>query len=136
MAFVSNEMGKYKIWLYDLKTKKQTKIISVGHKLDRLIDFTVPVIAWEPKGKKLAFISEKKGKIQMNYYDISKGKTTTFELQHLQKVLSMEYDKKGKEMQYDLDRMFALINKGNDFVMIQMYVFGKIMRDQKEFIKR
>ena len=104
MAFVSNEMGKYKIWLYDLKTKKQTKIVSVGHKLDRITDLTVPVIAWEPKGKKLAFISEKKGKIQMNYYDISKGKTTTFELQHLQKVLSMEYDKKGKVLLFSAVR--------------------------------
>ncbi len=104
MAFVSNEMGKYKIWLYDLKTKKQTKIVSVGHKLDRITDFTVPVIAWEPKGKKLAFISEKEGKIQMNYYDISKGKTTTFELQHLQKVLSMEYDKKGKVLLFSAVR--------------------------------
>ena len=96
IAFVSNEMGKYRIYLYDLKTKKQTKIVSVGHKLDRITDLSVPVIAWEPKGRKLAFISEKKGKIQMNYYDISKGKTRTFELQHLQKVLSMAYDKKGK----------------------------------------
>ena len=26
IAFVSNEMGKYRIYLYDLKTKKQTKI--------------------------------------------------------------------------------------------------------------
>ena len=104
IAFVSNEMGKYRIYLYDLKTKKQTKILSVGHKLDRITDFTVPVIAWEPKGKKLAFISEKKGKIQMNYYDISKGKTTTFELQHLQKVLSMEYDKKGKVLLFSAVR--------------------------------
>ena len=104
MAFVSNEMGKYKIWLYDLKTKKQTKIVSVGHKLDRITDFTVPVIAWEPRGKKLAFITEKKGNIQMNYYDIPKVKTTTFELQHLQKVLSMEYDKKGKVLLFSAVR--------------------------------
>jgi len=104
MAFVSNEMGKYKIWLYDLKTRKQKKIISVGHKLDRITDFTVPVIAWEPKGKKLAFITEKKGKIQINYYDIPKGETTTFELQHLQKVLSMEYDKKGKVLLFSAVR--------------------------------
>ncbi|MEE2700215.1 MAG: hypothetical protein VYD71_02495 [Bacteroidota bacterium] len=96
LAFVSNEMGKYKIWLYDLKTKKQTKIARVGHKLDRITDFSVPVIAWEPKGKKLAFTTEKKGKIQMNYYDISKEKIQSFELQHLEKVLSMTYDKKGK----------------------------------------
>ena len=60
IAFVSNEMGKYRIYLYDLKTKKQTKIVSVGHKLDRITDLSVPVIAWEPKGRKLAFISEKK----------------------------------------------------------------------------
>ena len=93
---MSNEMGKYRIYLYDLKTKKQTKIVSVGHKLDRITDLTVPVIAWEPKGKKIAFVTEKKGKIQMNYYDISKRKTNRFELQHLQKVLSMSYDKKGK----------------------------------------
>ena len=104
MAFVSNEMGKYKIWLYDLKTKKQTKIVSVGHKLDRITDFTVPVIAWEPRGKKLAFITEKKGNIQMNYYDIPKVKTTTFELQHLQKVLSMEYDKKGQVLLFSAVR--------------------------------
>ena len=104
MAFVSNEMGKYKIWLYDLKNRKQKKIISVGYKLDRITDFIVPVIAWEPKGKKLAFITEKKGKIQMNYYDISKGETTTFELQHLQKVLSMEYDKKGKVLLFSAVR--------------------------------
>ena len=104
MAFVSNEMGKYKIWLYDLKTKKQTKIVSVGHKLDRITDFTVPVIAWEPRGKKLAFITEKKGNIQMNYYDIPKVKTTTFELQHLQKVLSMEYDKTGKVLLFSAVR--------------------------------
>ena len=96
IAFVSNEMGKYRIYLYDLKTKKQTKIVSVGHKLDRITDLTVPVIAWEPKGKKIAFVTEKKGKIQMNYYDILKRKTNRFELQHLQKVLSMSYDKKGK----------------------------------------
>ena len=65
VAFVSNEMGKYKIWIYDLRTKKKSKIVSIGYKLDRITDLTVPVIAWEPKGKKLAFITEEKGKIQM-----------------------------------------------------------------------
>jgi len=104
IAFVTNEMGKYRIYLYDLKAKKKRKIISVGHKLDRITDYTVPVIAWEPKGKKLAFITEKKGKIQMNYYDISKDKTTSFDLQHLEKVLSMTYDKKGKTLLFSAIR--------------------------------
>lgn len=104
VAFVSNDMGKYKIWLYDLKSKKQSKIISVGHKLDRITDYSVPVIAWEPKGKKLAFTTEKNGKVQMNYYDVSKDKIQSFELQHLQKVMSMTYDKKGKTLLFSAVR--------------------------------
>ena len=87
-----------------VKAKKQSKIISVGHKLDRIVDYSVPVIAWEPKGKKLAFTTEKKGKIQMNYYDVSKDKILSFELQHIQKVLSMTYDKKGKTLLFSAVR--------------------------------
>jgi hypothetical protein len=37
-----------------------------------------------------------------------------------------QFDSKGKPMSYDSDRYFAFINKGNDLIMIQDYVFGKI----------
>ena len=123
IAFVTNELGKYKLWLYDMKSKKKKKIISVGHKLDRITDLTVPVIAWEPKGKKLTFITEEKGKIKMNHYDISKDKITSFDLQHLQKVLSMEYDKKGKVLLFSAVRknrsdIFTLEVAGNKLTNI------------------
>ena len=98
VAFVTNELGKYRIWIYDLRTKKQSKIISIGHKLDRIVDKSIPILAWEPKGKILAFVTEKKGAIQMNYFEISKEKINTFQLQHLQKVLSISYATNGKRL--------------------------------------
>ncbi len=96
IAFVTNEKGKYRIWLYDMRNKKQKKVITVGHKLDRITDLTVPVITFNPNSKILAFITEKRGGVQMNYYNINNHIINTFELQNLQKVMSMEYDKKGK----------------------------------------
>ncbi|MCF8304130.1 MAG: DUF4340 domain-containing protein [Bacteroidales bacterium] len=38
-----------------------------------------------------------------------------------------ETDHKGNPVKYDRDRMYALINDGQDFVLIQFYVFDKIL---------
>lgn len=38
-----------------------------------------------------------------------------------------------KPLKYDLDRMYAYINDGKDFVLIQYYVFGKIFRQFDDF---
>jgi hypothetical protein len=39
-----------------------------------------------------------------------------------------EIDYKGNLLPYDIDRFYALINDGKDFVLIQFYVFDKITR--------
>ncbi len=42
-------------------------------------------------------------------------------------------DPEGKPLKYDLDRMYALVNDGQDFVVIQQYVFGKLFRQLSDF---
>lgn len=37
-------------------------------------------------------------------------------------------DVNGEPLKYDLDRMYALINNGKDFVVVQYYVFGKLLQ--------
>jgi hypothetical protein len=39
----------------------------------------------------------------------------------------------GRPMLYDSDRYYALINHNKDFVVIQQYVFGKILRQYDDF---
>jgi hypothetical protein len=46
-----------------------------------------------------------------------------------------ETDYKGKTVPYDLDRAYALVNDGKDFTLIQFYVFDRILRPVKYFVK-
>ncbi len=42
-------------------------------------------------------------------------------------------DPEGKPLKYDADRMYALVNNGQDLVVIQQYVFGKLFRKLSDF---
>lgn len=44
-----------------------------------------------------------------------------------------QYDLQGHEIDYDVDRFYASINGGKDFVIVQYYVFGKLLRDYRDF---
>lgn len=47
----------------------------------------------------------------------------------------MQYDDDGAAVKYDVDRYFASINEGRDFVIIQKYVFGKLFKKYQDFVK-
>jgi hypothetical protein len=44
-------------------------------------------------------------------------------------------DEKGRSIPYDLDRLYALVNNGQDFTLIQFLVFDKILRPKAYFLK-
>jgi hypothetical protein len=46
-----------------------------------------------------------------------------------------EVDEMGKTATYDLDRMYALVNNGQDFTLVQFLVFDKILRPKTYFLK-
>jgi hypothetical protein len=46
-----------------------------------------------------------------------------------------EADYNGKPVMYDLDRAYALVNDGKDFTLIQFYVFDKILKPMKSFVR-
>jgi len=45
-------------------------------------------------------------------------------------------DPRGKPLPYDSDRYFALINEGKDFVILQQYVFGDILKQYSDFLRK
>lgn len=45
-----------------------------------------------------------------------------------------QFDEKGDYLPYDLDKYYAVINDGKDFVVIQDFVFGKIFRRYSDFL--
>jgi len=46
-----------------------------------------------------------------------------------------EVDDFGKPAPYDLDRLYALVNSGQDFTLIQYFVFDKILRPKSFFLR-
>lgn len=62
------------------------------------------------------------------------GVSTTIRTYH--KASSPEdTDQKGNSAPYDLDRLYALVNNGQDFTLIQFLIFDKILRPKTYFLK-
>jgi len=51
----------------------------------------------------------------------------------LNKRSKLQFDEHGNRLPYDLDRYYATINGGSDFVIIQDFVFGKIFKQTSDF---
>ncbi len=97
-TYVTNEMGKVKFWLYDIEKGKKKRILKYGHKLDRINDYTYPIIAWHPSGKLFAYVSEVNGRTFLTFYTLETGEKESRPLDNFDKVLDMSYDDEGKKM--------------------------------------
>ena len=98
LAWVSNELGQYKVWVYEPATKKLRRIVKGEKKLERIVDRSFPVLAWHPTGQALSYAVERKGKLLLRTYTLDDRKTTEREVYMLEKILSMSYSKDGRSL--------------------------------------
>lgn len=116
-AWVSNELGQYKVWLYDFGTKKAKKIAKGEKKIDRIIDTSYPVLAWHPTGSALTWTTERKGELYLNTYTTEDKKITRKPVFLLDKILSMSYSADGRNM------IFSGVREGRTDLYLY-YVIG------------
>ncbi|MEW6468033.1 MAG: hypothetical protein AB1458_03870 [Bacteroidota bacterium] len=112
--YVTNEMGQYKVWLYDIEKQKAKRILKREPKLDRINDHSYPLLAWHPSGLLFSIITEEKGEIRLTYYTLENGKKEMIKLFNFEKVLDFSYSEDGKKL------AIAAINKGQS----DIYVFN------------
>ncbi len=98
VSFVTHEYGQYKIWLYHISSGKLRKIIKKEAKIDRVQDKSYPNLVWHPSGKILTFITEKRGRVFINFHNLLENKTESKELFRIDKVLDMSYAADGKKI--------------------------------------
>ncbi len=96
IAYTSNIMGQYRVWLYNTEKKTYTKLMKREHKLDEKVDYSFPLLAWHPSGKMLAIIIEAKGKIMMYSYMIDEKHFEKQQLFTMEKVLDFSFSQNGK----------------------------------------
>ena len=98
LAWVSNELGQYKVWVREAATGKTRRILKAEKKIDRIIDHSYPVLAWHPSGRALAMAVERKGELFLRTYTTDDRKTVEKPVFMLKKILSMEYSPDGRNM--------------------------------------
>jgi len=112
LVYVWNDMGKIRVKLRGLQTKKKRTIYKQGYRAYTTQDHSYPIVAWHPSGKLVSIITEHKGKIKLVLYDLQTKKRTTRELFHFEKILSVDYSDDGREF------VFTAVQLGKSDVFI------------------
>ncbi|MBS1647650.1 MAG: PD40 domain-containing protein [Bacteroidetes bacterium] len=98
LLYVRNEMTQYRVYLRDLTTNKEKRIVKWGPKIDRLNDLTYPLIAWHPSGQAFAIIHEKKGIIYLSMYNLQDKNSVNKPITGIEKIRSFSYSPDGKKI--------------------------------------
>lgn len=96
LAYVTNELGRYLLWMYDLESGKARKVFKGGWKLDEKTDYTYPILSWHPNGKMLAFMTEAKGKVFLHYYQPANKRKDVIPFYRFEKITDFSYSQDGK----------------------------------------
>ncbi len=91
IVYSTNELGKMKVWLYDLQTHKRKKILKQGAKINRILDYSYPLMAWHPTSQLFSVILEEKGKLMLYTYTLSDHKLEGRRIVNFQKILDFSY---------------------------------------------
>lgn len=101
LAWVTNELGKFKVWMHDVRSKKTRRVSRGGYKsVNQAQDLSFPTLAWHPSGRYLAAIKERKGKLWLDYYTPGKRKIKreTNKFFYFDKVLDFSFNSSGSEI--------------------------------------
>lgn len=96
IAWVENNLGRYKIKVYDKITKKTSCIYKREHRLEQITDYSYPILRWHPSGKILGAIVEKKGEIFLLSYNFEDEKISENEIASLEKITGFDYSNDGQ----------------------------------------
>lgn len=112
ILYTTNELGQNKIWLYDVKKNKAKRILKTGHKIDRINDYSYPLVAWHPSGKLFSYITERKGYLVMTTYELETKEKFERNITGFEKILDYSYNTDGKRF------VMSAVQKGQTDIFI------------------
>jgi len=98
IAYVTNDWGRKRIWLYDQSTDKTKIIFRAEPKYEHIVDDTYPVIAWHPSGRILTYLNEEKEGMVIYFYRTDEKKTEERNFLYFDKVLDFSYSPEGSRI--------------------------------------
>lgn len=112
VLYTTNEMGQYKIWLYDVQKNKAKRILKSGQKIDRPSDQSFPILAWHSSGKLFSYIIERKSYLVLTTYELETKEKTKRNITGFEKILDYSYNDEGKRF------VMSAVQKGQTDIFI------------------
>ncbi|HRH67488.1 MAG TPA: hypothetical protein PLU53_14385, partial [Bacteroidia bacterium] len=126
-VYVSNDLGKYKVKLFDAERKCTKRILKGGYRsYTQETDPSFPVIAWHPTGKLFSIIRERKGFLWLGTYSMESKKYEEGKLFNFEKVLDFAYSDDG------LLLVMSAVQKGQSDIFVynlRTRTFEQITKD-------
>jgi len=93
VVYVTNEIGKYRVFLQDVATGERELIFHGGFRnAFQATDYNYPLLAWNPNNQQVAILYERRDLPRLMLYDVNTKKTTVEDLSpEYHRVYSMEY---------------------------------------------
>jgi hypothetical protein len=122
LAYVTNTIGRSRLYVEDLQSGKRKKILAEGTRLQRVNDQARPVVFWSKDGSKLCVITEKKSNSWLTLYDVENGEKTERPIYQLEKILSADFSPNGKQI------VLSAINRGQTDLYAFTYASSVLKR--------
>ena len=126
-VYVSNDLGKYKVKLFDSEKRRTKRILKSGYRsYTQETDLSFPVIAWHPTGKLFSMIRERRGFLWLGTYSLESRKYEEGKLFNFEKVLDFAYSDDG------LLLVMSAVQKGQSDIFVynlRTRTFEQITKD-------
>ncbi len=92
IAYASNDMGRYRVHVLNTETHQSKVVFRGGFRTNTLFtDESIPLLAWEPGGKRLAILSDRRAQTFLRFYNIETHKMEVNPVRKFQKVISFSF---------------------------------------------
>ena len=76
LLYVTNELGKYRVWMYDLRSEKQSQLMHGSFRNPfQQSDTDYPMFQWGNTANQLYGIHEKRDKLYLTYWDFKRNES-------------------------------------------------------------
>lgn len=116
VVYAVNELNQLRVYLKDLETGEQKRLLKFGPKVEQIEDYNYPLIAWHPKGTVVTMVYERRNQLLIHTYDLENGEVVKRNLPYFEKVNSINYSSDGKKL------AMSAVKKGKG--QSDIFVFG------------
>ncbi len=115
VAYSQNNMGKFKVYVYDLEKGKAKKILTSGQIIqDQKVDYQMPLLDWVDDDQ-LGILYFKRGFIKLLVENVNTGQKFTKNLNRFKQVESLSFNENGR-----LALISGDVDGQNDIYLISM----------------